>query len=184
MFIYLGGWYDYYSNQFNPSIGEEGQWIKDVPLKRDGNLTLPLFAREGAIIPLNRITSDGTRIGSDQELRVRVFGGESPTETIVLDDDGSSRGYQNGETQKTRVRQMKTAVGFDVTVFPSIGSYVGAPTSRAQRIEMIVPTGNVTKIFINGKEVKFVASLEELTGDQPLAYLDKSETSSSRTHLL
>ena len=43
--VYLpkGGWYDYYSNQFYPSIGEEGQWIKDVSLETRWQPDPPTF---------------------------------------------------------------------------------------------------------------------------------------------
>ena len=172
--VYLpeGGWYDYHTNQFHPASGNGGQWLKDVPVKRDGNLAVPLFAREGAIIPLDRITAYGERVANTQELRVRVFAGETPTETTIHDDDGATRIH---DSQLTRIAQAKTLSGYDVTVFPSTGTFEGAIASRPQRIEMVVPTGSVSKVEINGKDMKVVSREDELTGSEPLVYFDLNQ---------
>ena len=69
---------------------EGGQWLRGLPLyDAAGVLHLPMFAREGAIVPLALVDDktwnvtgqreDGSR---HDELRVRVFAGGSPTQQI------------------------------------------------------------------------------------------------------
>ena len=179
--VYLpeGGWYDFHTDQYHPALPQGGgQWVKDVSVKPDGKLALPLFAREGAIIPLDRVTSGGTHLGSEKEMRLRVFGSKTSSEATIVEDDGATRGYENGESRKTLVTQEKTANGYDVTIYPTQGGYGGVSKVRSTRVEMVVPEGKISAVKISGKPVAWAKGVRELSGKVPVAYYDPA------THLV
>lgn len=133
---------------------------------------LPTFVREGAIIPLDRLEGDGRRVGADKELRLRVYGSKKPTTEKIIEDDGGTRGYLNGQTRTTKVTQEKTEKGYKVTVEGAVGTYSGAPTSRSQRVEMVLPPGKVGEVLVDGKPATEVKSEADLKGDKPVFYVD------------
>jgi alpha-glucosidase (family GH31 glycosyl hydrolase) len=79
--IYLpaGDWYDLRSGTITKSTGE----TFSIPVHVDGRFQLPLFATDGAIIPM----ADGVP---------RLFG-SAPNSFDWYDDDGTSTAYQRGE---------------------------------------------------------------------------------------
>ncbi len=78
--VYLppGDWYDFRNGSLKSSSGE----TITEPVYRDGLLQLPLFAKNGAIVPM----TDG----------LHVFGG-APNSFDWYDDDGVSTAYQQGD---------------------------------------------------------------------------------------
>lgn len=168
--VYLpkGGWYDFNTNQYHPATAN-GRWVNDVQVRPEGKLTLPLFAREGAIIPMNRINAKGERTSSDKEMRVKVFAGEKKTQTEMYEDDGGTKDFQKGQIRKTPVSQAKTEKGFEVVVDPATGQF-GSPR-RDQRIELVSPKP-VAKVLINGKEAKRVDSPDANHGNEAVFFVD------------
>jgi alpha-glucosidase (family GH31 glycosyl hydrolase) len=79
LYLPKGNWYGWYANSYFPSTGE----YLTEPVYTAGRFQLPLFARDGAIIPM----ADGV---------LRVFGG-APNAFDWYDDDGVSTAYQRGE---------------------------------------------------------------------------------------
>ncbi|HKQ46598.1 MAG TPA: TIM-barrel domain-containing protein [Phycisphaerae bacterium] len=141
--VYLpaGVWYDYHTGV---RIESDGQWIRDVPLQCDGRLTLPMFARAGAIIPLMYVDDqtmnaigqrrDGTR---RNELIVRVFAGDDATEFTLYEDDGTTTAYQRGKVRKTKIRQRISGPMIDVIIEPSEGDFEGAPARRPIEVRLV-----------------------------------------------
>lgn len=171
--VYLpqGGWYDFHTGEYHAATNG-GRWLPNVPVERKGNLMLPTFVREGAIIPLDRLEGDGRRVGADKELRFRVYGSNKKTTEKIIEDDGGTKGYLNGQTRTTKVTQEKTEKGYKVTVEGSEGTYSGAPTSRAQRVEVVVPSGTVGQVFVDGKPATEVQSEADLKGNKPVYHFD------------
>ena len=58
--VYLpeGLWYDFYSHELLGATEPEGHWQRDVTTYRDGKFKVPLFAKEGAIIPMSQSLPD------------------------------------------------------------------------------------------------------------------------------
>jgi alpha-glucosidase (family GH31 glycosyl hydrolase) len=79
--VYLpaGTWYDWRSTKPLTSAGQH----VTIPLYASGRLELPLFARDGAIVPM----AGG---------HLRLFG-SAPNSFSWIDDDGTSTAYQRGE---------------------------------------------------------------------------------------
>ena len=79
LYLPKGNWYDWYSNSTFASTGE----VVTRPIYAADRLQLPLFARDGAIVPI----AGGV---------LRVFG-DAPNTFDWYDDDGVSTAYQRGE---------------------------------------------------------------------------------------
>ena len=134
--VYLpaGAWYDWHGGQRLES--RDGLTTR-VPLHRDGGLTLPLYAREGAIIPVQHVDAETAnalgmrRDGSVRnELLARVFAGPEASEFTLFEDDGVSIAYQQGAVRETRIHQQQTGEEVAITIDPAEGSYEGAPSER------------------------------------------------------
>ncbi|NOZ25378.1 MAG: DUF5110 domain-containing protein [Nitrospirae bacterium] len=146
--VYLpeGTWIDWYSNR---RIDSRGEWITDVPVYADGRFRLPLYAREGAIIPLMPVdeatlNAFGRRSDGEKrnELTARVFAldlnGPKESEFTLYEDDGETIDYQRGLVRTTRITQRREGDGITVTVHASEGTYDGAPGVRNNLIELVV----------------------------------------------
>lgn len=166
--VYLpaGGWFDWYSHQKFDS--QSGLKIS-TPLRRDGLLKLPLYAREGAIIPLQFVDDKtfnavGKRADGSvrNELIAQIFAGTAPTEFTLYEDDGQTIAYQSGKVRETRVSQRQDGERVTVTVQAAQGTYDGAPASRNNVIRLVAAIGNrpaaVLKVSLDGAELTQQAS--------------------------
>lgn len=162
--VYLpkGTWIDYYTNK---RINSVGQWITDVPVFRNNIFRLPLYAREGAIIPLMLVddkTMNAIGKRSDRnvynEMIVKVFAfdlvGENESKFILFEDDGETIEYQNGDYRTTNISQKRTGNSITVTVHGSSGTYNGAPDSWNNLIELVVGNRERARIVtLNGESL-------------------------------
>ena len=157
--VYLpaGQWVDYHSNEITTSAG---QWIKDVPLYRDGVFTLPAYVRAGAIIPklfvdaetmnIMGARSDGT---TRNELIARVYASATPSAFTVYDDDGTSTACQGGAVRTTPLSHQRSGSVATVTIGAATGTYVGAPSSRATVVELIVGDSQASVVTLGGQQL-------------------------------
>ncbi|MCR5130849.1 MAG: discoidin domain-containing protein [Prevotella sp.] len=110
--IYLpsGIWYDYFTGD-----AYEGGCILnsfDTPLWK-----LPVFVKEGAIIPMNNPNNNPSEI--DETSRTfEIYPSEELTSIDVYDDDGVTDAYRKGESSTTRVTQQLQKGREVVTVYP------------------------------------------------------------------
>ncbi len=160
--VYLpaGTWVDWYSNK---RIVSRGEWISDVPVYVNGRFRLPLYAREGAIIPLMPV--DGGTMNAlgrrkdgiaRRELTARVFAlGESGEREFALyEDDGETIAYQDGEVRTTIISQSRDGGKTTVTVHASRGTYDGAPPSRNNVIELVAGDHvQAEGVVLNGRDL-------------------------------
>jgi alpha-glucosidase len=100
LYLPAGDWYDFRTGGLAASKGE----TIAVPVHVDGRFQLPLYARDGAIVPI-----DGGVL--------RIFG-TRPNTFDWYDDDGVSTAYQRGDYRQTRV----TVDGDIVTIEPTKGA--------------------------------------------------------------
>jgi alpha-glucosidase len=159
--VYLppGTWVDYYTHQRIHSIG---QWLPDVPVFHNGMFRLPLYAREGAIIPVMFVDEQTRNVlgqrsdGSvHDELIVQVFAfdlvGDTARTFTLFEDDGETIAYQQGQVRTTAISQQRTDNRVTVTVQGAAGTYAGAPDARRNVIELVVDHGvDVETVTLNG----------------------------------
>jgi alpha-D-xyloside xylohydrolase len=87
-----GAWYDF----------ETGERFEGRITVSPGLEKLPLFARDGAVIPMMPALPHAPRAGEPVPLEVRHYG-SAPGTFMLFDDDGESGAYQNGEYRWRRM---------------------------------------------------------------------------------
>ncbi|WP_019614243.1 TIM-barrel domain-containing protein [Psychromonas ossibalaenae] len=90
-----GTWYDFRSGK---RVVSQGEWFKQE-LYINKILTLPLFAKEGALIPQS--------INKENSLKIFGFGEQQFT---WYDDDGASSAYQQGKYQQIQLHSKNKQV--------------------------------------------------------------------------
>jgi alpha-glucosidase (family GH31 glycosyl hydrolase) len=146
--VYLpaGDWIDVHTGQRYRS---EGAWFGPFPTQVDtadgARFRLPMFARAGAIVPQMHVderTMNATGRRTDgswrDELIVRVYADETPNTFTLYEDDGRTVAYQRGEVRTTALSQVQAEDGVTVSIDGASGSYVGAPVSRDNVVDLIV----------------------------------------------
>ena len=97
-------WYDFWTED----CYEGGRWIEaDAPLER-----IPLFVREGSIIPMYREdcipkSADESAMLGKECMEYRVFDGKD-AEFFLYEDVGDGYGYEKGEYTVTRISRKET----------------------------------------------------------------------------
>ncbi len=135
--IYLpkGTWFDYYTHL---PIVSDGDWIKDVAAyNKERIFRLPIYAREGAIIPLAS--------------SIRVYPSDAGSEFTIFEDDGETIAYQAGQLARTRVSQIRKDGAVTLTIAASEGEF--KPTAKTQMLSVVQST-LPTSVLVDGVEVE------------------------------
>ena len=168
--VYLpaGTWVDYHTGEW---IESQGEWIGPIPLFPDGYFTLPMYARAGAIIPQMYVDDQtmnvlGQRLDDSQrdELVLRVFAGDQPTEFTLYEDDGRTIAYQDGQVRQTVIAQHPDDDKMEVVITESEGSYDGAPDERDNVVKLQVNGLMAGKVLLNNEELPEFETQAELDG--------------------
>lgn len=154
--VYLpkgNNWYSLYNG--NKFTGHT-ETIVECPLHR-----LPVFVKSGAIIPMQPVV---THTGEKSEwLNIHVYSGETDSEFLYYEDDGTSFDYQGGAFLKRTLRYEPADKKF--TIHAAEGTY----QSYTKRIKVVFHGFNMMNIIrINGqlKDIhpeinRFFAGLEK-----------------------
>ncbi|UTV26539.1 TIM-barrel domain-containing protein [Photobacterium atrarenae] len=147
--IYLprGTWYDYRTGK---AITSKGEWLSQVPLYQNQILTLPLYAREGAIIPVNPQQSMPMSSAVPLTLAARIYG--KGGEFTLYEDDGATNAYLQGKVRKTTLSSRETPAGVALRVTTS-GSYPDAPQRRPFHFAWFGLGEKVVSVTLNGQPV-------------------------------
>ena len=100
--VYLpsGKWYDFYTGAF---VGEN-EVIEVSP----GIEKIPLFVRNGGIIPMVPFHYHAPEAGEKMVLEIRHYG-DAPGSFLLYDDDGESFDYLKGKYSKTKIEVTKNS---------------------------------------------------------------------------
>lgn len=162
--IYLpkGTWFDFYSGK---KLVSEGQWFHEISLYPEGKLRLPLFAREGALIPLmpvdeQTMNSFGRRLDGSRrdELWVKIYAATSATSFELAEDDGVSTQYRTRGPAKTRITQEKTDDAIRIIIEATQGQYEGQVKQRNHWLE-VNHSDEIQRVELNGETVPALPSL-------------------------
>ncbi|HMI56692.1 MAG TPA: TIM-barrel domain-containing protein [Gemmatimonadaceae bacterium] len=108
---------------------------------------LPLFARAGAVIPMQRVMLyDGARALDTLELHVWA-GASSPVTSALYEDAGDGYGYTRGDFRATTITTSTSATGAMTIAMAREGSYAGA---RAYVVTLHA-LGRVRSVRVNGR---------------------------------
>ncbi len=164
--VYLpaGTWVDFRTQEW---LDSAGGWIS-APVRSDGLIQVPLYARAGAIIPEMYVDEETMnalgrrRDGSTHdELMARVYADEQRTDFTLYEDDGATVAYERGEVRTTEISQQRVGGTVSITIAASVGQYAGAPTVRDNVIELAgraLPDAGPRSVALDGLILKRVAS--------------------------
>ncbi|MDY0410218.1 glycoside hydrolase family 31 protein [Paracerasibacillus soli] len=142
----------------------EGRWIdffsgrvyrggKKLRIFR-GLDTIPVFAKEGAIVPMAKHVPHSNSVDNPTALSVLVFPGKSNTFELY-EDDGESFAYQTGKYAITKMQLDWENKQF--VILPVEGDKSIIPENRELNISFKGFTNmNKIKVYINGQEVDFI----------------------------
>lgn len=162
--VYLpaGTWFNFHTGEW---VESAGQWV-DVPVRVGAGhfLTPPLFARDGALIPLavvdeQTLNSAGRRRDGrvEDRLLVRAFTAGREGEFILSEDDGRTVAYRQGAVRRTTITQCASANGWEVAIGAADGDFAGAPTARAVEVWLATADWEITAVQVNGLPLPFIA---------------------------
>lgn len=162
-------WIDY----FTGDVYDGGQMLNnfDAPIWKT-----PVFVRSGAIIPVNNPNNNPKDI--DHTLRKISFYPDGESQFTLIEDDGLSMDYTNGERASTLIQSKAEDSGHVVlTVNPTQGTFDGQVAQKRTQFNI-----NTTKnpqsveLFVNGEKVTLteVNSLDELNNGKNVYYYDKA----------
>jgi alpha-glucosidase (family GH31 glycosyl hydrolase) len=120
--VYLpeGSWIDYWSDEIHP-----GARFITTTAELD---VLPLFVRQGAIIPMGPELQHSAEHALDP-LTLEIYPGADRSLTLY-EDDGESNAYQNGDYAQTRFELTNHARQLVCYVGQAVGSFRGCVTER------------------------------------------------------
>ncbi|BBH51939.1 TIM-barrel domain-containing protein [Fluviispira sanaruensis] len=154
--IYLpeGRWLNFHTLD---EVTKTGKVFIDFPTYLDGKYKIPLFVREGAIIPqtyvdektmdMQGLRLDGSKIN---DLIIKVVPSEKESSFVLYEDDGGSREYLAKNYAQTHISQFKSYNIAKVEISPTQGKYNGMPLTRKQQIEIAIPNESVAFVNLNG----------------------------------
>ena len=118
--IYLpeGKWYD-----FNRGTEYTGNQYIPYGLNSESYTDLPMFAKEGAIIPTQDVL-DYTDEETIDSLFVHVFPSDQTTTFSYYDDDGESYDYESGEYYAQEISALKNGQTTNINLSAKTGTYV------------------------------------------------------------
>lgn len=158
-----GTWYNFFTGERYAG----GGWYGIHGLKNE----IPVFAKEGSIIPLDcDKVSNGSKL--PDQLELIVFAGKSSSFTLY-EDDGNTQNYQSGEYSEQTLEQKTTFDKVSIFINQASGSLTHLPSERSYKIS-IFGIKEPEKIIINGQfqpTYSFFAStskLEIVLGQEPL----------------
>ncbi len=97
-----GKWYDFYTGRF----AGDGEVIETEP----GLDRIPLYVKEGGIIPMIPAVTHAPRKGEILPLEIRCYG-ETPAAYSLYDDDGETFNYEKGDYSWYRFSSSKDGKG-------------------------------------------------------------------------
>jgi alpha-D-xyloside xylohydrolase len=109
-----GKWYDFWTGAY----AGEAETITVTP----GLATIPMFVKDGGMIPMIAAQRQISRLGEGIPLEIRHYGTAEGT-TWVYDDDGSSYAYESGACTWKEIRATRQADG---TIAGTTGEAAGA----------------------------------------------------------
>lgn len=135
--VYLpqGKWFDFRTGVV---VSTNRDSIAEVKLyDHEGHYQLPLFAREGAIIPVAQKTGSGWSSDVPEDISLKVFGLKN-NQFSLFEDDGKTNAYQHGDVAETRFSVQTSDTEATLSVART-GHYQGMNAKRALSITWVLP---------------------------------------------
>lgn len=144
--VYLpkGFWYDFYTEK----VYRGGKWI-EVETEED---KLPIFIREGAIIPLAKLASNTQEYSTDT-LEYTYYYSENPSENKFYFDDGAKvDAYIDGDYQLVIMKSSIESRALRLDIYKE-GSEHPDYGNKVARLRLVGDIKEIKKIKVNGQAV-------------------------------
>jgi len=143
-YVYLpkGRWYHYWTNK----VSEGGKEI----LADAGLDEIPLYIREGTVLPLNPVTQFVGEKPVDQ-LTIKVYYGGESVNSYLYEDSGDGYDYEKGIYNRKRFKTQSTPDSFKLSL-KSNGHY--EPTYSTYKVVLLGLPFVPSKIMVNDKEME------------------------------
>lgn len=113
---------------------------------------IPLFVRQGAIIPMRKYNSSIEK-GHNDTLELHIYPGANSTFNLI-EDDGISNDYLKGRLAVTEINLKNMANHFDLTILPIAGNYKNMNKKRVWEIYIHYPKA-IKKVLLNNQRLSF-----------------------------
>jgi alpha-glucosidase len=146
-------WYDYWTGQrLEIQTGDPGDKSADSRDAKPASVNptldnLPVYVREGAILPMQALTQSTNEIPQGP-LLLRIYPGRDCKGSLYL-DDGKSTAYKHGEFLRMQFTCEASADSIKVYIGQHEGSY--HPWWSALRVEVYGQKSNATYKLLGGK---------------------------------
>lgn len=165
--IYLpeGDWYHFFSDE---KFKGQQHHIVETGLE-----DLPVFAKGGAIIPLQNVTQN-TQEATDGVLKLHVYYGDTESHQVYYEDDGSTYDFQQG---RYYLRNLYfSASKKQLHLEPKTGSYASA----FEKVKIYLHGFSQETFEINGNSVNL--NIENMRLIQPVTEFDPLPQRMKRNH--
>lgn len=154
-----GNWVDFLSP--NRVINSAGA-VSNQPVLNAGLVRAPLFLREGAIVPMlqtapSHLATSTKQIQWFSDLLIRTYPVAAESQFVLVEDDGVSRGYEQGVLAKTTIRSQQTSADhLQVSLQPN--NQTGASATRQLALEIITPSTAIQQVSANNEVLSKVGA--------------------------
>jgi alpha-glucosidase len=155
--VYLpkGTWVNFNTGE---QLDSRGQWFREQRCTVGGAVTVPAYARQGAIIPMARVSdatmnSEGLTASGrvDGGMVVRVYPSPVASSFTLVEDDGRTLEYLRAAMRKTVLSQRIVGGATEVVIEPAAGDYRGAPAERNVTLEVHAHGATPITVTLNGQ---------------------------------
>ena len=164
--IYLpeGRWYRFFTDEI--SLGKQHHIIET------SMEDLPVYAKEGAIIPLQSIVQN-VQEAHDGELKLHIYHGEVESKQHLYEDDGESYDFENGAYASREV--YFSGVKNQIRFSEQVGEFV----SEFKTVKLYLHGFTAESFRLNGKTIEMhkesIRLMEPITEFDPLPQREKKD---------
>jgi len=151
----VGEWYDFYSNQ---TFHGPARVMVEAPLER-----LPLFARAGAVIPMQESVNFVGERAADP-LILSIYPSSGVTTDSLYEDEGEGFGYLQGEYARRTVTLIPTRQGLRVELGARQGAY--QPPRRSLLLKVNGRSAPPRAVVAQAEKIPQVRGMAELEGQE------------------
>jgi alpha-glucosidase (family GH31 glycosyl hydrolase) len=140
-----GAWTDIFTGQriHGPAVRK-----LSVPLDR-----MPVFAREGAIVPMQGYRPQGD-VTPPARLTLEAYAGARGSFTLY-EDQGDGLAYKTGRSARTRFSQARAGRTVTVTIGAARGSFTGMPKARTYELRVHGVRRKPRSVTLGAKRLRF-----------------------------
>lgn len=150
-------WFNFHTAEYYQG---EGADIYNISTYPNGVFQVPLFIKEGAIIPTMAVDEQTMNISgkrkdgsTNSDLGLIIVPSAVRTSFTLSEDDGVSMDYSKGNIAKTQITQVLNKNTLEVTLAKTLGYFKGQSLTR--KVELTIYAKNIMSVTLAGKSLKF-----------------------------